>query len=92
MLAIIHAIHLWKPYLEGQQFTVITDHASLKYIKTQRNLSKRQARWLETLQANDFIVKYKPGKENIVADTLSRPPQANNIIIITAQLINEEKL
>jgi hypothetical protein len=58
-------------YLEGQKFTVITDHASLEYIKTQGNLSRRQARWLETLQANDFAVRYRPGKTNTVADTLS---------------------
>ena len=40
LLAIIHAIRLWKSYLEGQKFTVITNHASLEYIKTQHNLSK----------------------------------------------------
>ena len=49
LLAIIHVIHTWRMYLEGQRFTVITDHASLEYIKTQNNLSRRQARWLETL-------------------------------------------
>ena len=36
-------------------------------IKTQNNLSRRQARWLEVLQANDFEVKYCPGKTNVVA-------------------------
>ena len=44
LLAIVHAIKLWRPYLEGWRFTVITDHASLEYIKTQQNLSRRQAR------------------------------------------------
>ena len=39
LLAIVHSIKLWRPYLEGQRFTVITDHASLEYIKTQQNLS-----------------------------------------------------
>jgi len=39
LLAIVHAIKLWRTYLEGQKFTVITDHASLEYIKTQANLS-----------------------------------------------------
>src|SRR5947209_13566917 len=51
LLAIIHALCLWRTYLEGRHFTVITDHASLEYIKTQSTLSRRQARWLETLQA-----------------------------------------
>ena len=67
LLAIVHAIRLWRMYLEGQQFTVITDHALLEYIKTQQNLSRRQAHWLETLQANNFVVKYCPGKTNVVA-------------------------
>jgi hypothetical protein len=40
LLAIVHAIRLWRMYLEGQKFTVITDHASLEYIKTQGNLSR----------------------------------------------------
>ena len=39
LLAIVHTLRLWKTYLEGQRFTVITDHASLEYIKTQHNLS-----------------------------------------------------
>jgi hypothetical protein len=86
LLAIVHAIKLWRPYLEGQRFTVITDHASLEYIKTQHNLSRRQARWLETLQANDFEVKYRPGKTNVVADALSRQSHLAAISTVTEQL------
>ena len=40
LLAIIHAIRLWRPYLEGQKFTAITDHTSLEYIRSQNNLSR----------------------------------------------------
>jgi hypothetical protein len=49
LLAIVHALKLWRPYLEGTKFTVITDHASLEFIKSQSTLSRRQARWLEVL-------------------------------------------
>ena len=56
LLAIVHAIKVWRPYLEGKTFTVETDHASLEYIKSQYQLSCRQARWMELLQANDFHV------------------------------------
>src|SRR5271170_7027628 len=59
-------------YLEGRRFTVIKDNTSLEYIKTQTNFSRRQARWLETLQANDFEVRYCPEKTNVIADALSR--------------------
>jgi hypothetical protein len=44
MLAIIHALKVWRIYLEGQHFTVISDHKSLCYFETQPTLSRRQAR------------------------------------------------
>ena len=90
LLAIVHAIRLWRMYLEGRRFTVITDHASLEYIKTQNNLSRRQARWLETLQANDFEVKYRPGKINVVANALSRQSQLLAITTLTTRLADDQ--
>src|SRR5271155_400040 len=77
-------------YLKGRRFTVITDHASLEYIKTQTNLSRRQARWLETLQANDFEVRYRPGKTNVVADTLSRQSHLAAISTLTTHLADDQ--
>ena len=88
LLAIVHALRTWRTYLEGRHFTVITDHASLEYIKTQHNISRRQARWLETLQAHDFEVKYRPGKTNVVADALSRAPRLSAISIASTHLID----
>jgi hypothetical protein len=41
MLAIVHAITLWRHYLEGTEFEVITDHQSLQYFRTQPTLSRR---------------------------------------------------
>ena len=72
LLAIIHALRVWKHYLEGGKFRIVTDHYSLKYFMTQPNLSKRQARWLDFLAEFDFIIDHRPGKSNVVADALSR--------------------
>ena len=72
MLAIVHAIKLWRHYLEGRRFEVITDHQSLTYFKKQPSLSKRQARWNELLQSQDYDIIYRPGKMNQAADALSR--------------------
>jgi transposase InsO family protein len=90
LLAIVHAIKLWRPYLEEKLFTIITDHAALKFIKSQSNLSRRQARWLEVLQSSNFDVKYRPGKTNVVADALSRIPQLSNINTFNTNLIDKE--
>ena len=56
----------------GKQFKIVTDHHSLKYVMTQPNLSKRQARWVEMLAEFDFEVVHRLGKSNVVADTLSK--------------------
>ncbi|CAF1544942.1 unnamed protein product [Adineta ricciae] len=58
-------------YLEGMTFLVRTDHKSLEYLSTQKNLSRRMVRWMEYLQHFNFTIEYKPGKNNVVADALS---------------------
>ena len=49
-----------------------SDHKSLKYIFTQRDLNMRQHRWIEFLEDYDFTFYYHPGKANVMADALSR--------------------
>ena len=72
MLAIITALQQWHCYLDGATFTVHTDHHSLQYFHSQPNLSNRQRRWLEFLSQFNLNIKYIKGKENVVADALSR--------------------
>ncbi|GJZ34129.1 putative reverse transcriptase domain-containing protein, partial [Tanacetum coccineum] len=52
--------------------TLPSDHKSLKYIFTQRELNMRQRRWLELLKDYDTNIQYHPGKANVVADALSQ--------------------
>ena len=72
LLAVIHALRTWRHYLAGKKFTVVTNHYSLQYLRTQPNLSKRQARWLDFIAEFDFEIIHRPGKSNVVADALSR--------------------
>ena len=78
LLAVIHALRTWRCYLEGSKFRVNSDHLNLKDLTTQRNLSRRQARWLETLQQFDLDIHYKAGIDNL-ADPLSRRPDLHAI-------------
>ncbi|KAL0373524.1 UNVERIFIED_CONTAM: Retrovirus-related Pol polyprotein from transposon [Sesamum radiatum] len=72
LAAIVHALKIWRHYLYGKTFQIFTDHKSLKYIPTQKELNLRQRRWIELLKDYDCTIDYHPGKANIVADALSR--------------------
>ena len=72
LAAVVFAFKILHHYLYGEQFEVYSDHKSLKYIFTQRDLNIRQRRWMEFLEDYDFTLHYHPGKANVVADALSR--------------------
>lgn len=71
-LAVVMAIKKFRPYIEGLEFKVVTDHASLKWLMGQRDLSGRLARWSLKLQGFNFTIEHRSGRENIVPDALSR--------------------
>ena len=75
LVSVVFALNIWRHYLYGEQFEVFSDHKSLKYIFTQRDLNMRQRRWMEFLEDYYFTLHYHPGKENVVADALSRKSQ-----------------
>jgi hypothetical protein len=72
MLAVITALSEWRHYLLGATFDLYTDNKAVSYFFTQPCLSPRQARWVERLSEYSFNLHHKPGKDNVVADGLSR--------------------
>jgi hypothetical protein len=72
MLAILHVVDLWFPYLLGQHFQIKTDHQSLKYFLEQHISSPEQQKWVTKLFGYDYEIIYKKGKDNVVVDALSQ--------------------
>ncbi|KAA3487875.1 reverse transcriptase [Gossypium australe] len=59
-------------YASSEKCQVFSDHKSLKYLMTQRDLNLRQRRWLELLKDYELVIDYHLGKANVVADAYSR--------------------
>ena len=70
----------------GVHCKIFTDHKSLKYIFTQKDINMRQRRWLELLVDYDLEINNHPRKANVVADALSRKSQ-----VVMASAINTQK-
>ena len=72
LLAVVQTLENYCPELWGQKFFVVTDHQALLYFASKRALSTRQIRWADFLFNFDIIFQYRPGKENVATDALSR--------------------
>ena len=61
----------------------MTDNKGLKYLLNQPNLNARQARWLDFLSEYDFEIQHIKGKENKIADALSKNVRLNFMAAIS---------
>ncbi|WVZ58364.1 hypothetical protein U9M48_008643 [Paspalum notatum var. saurae] len=75
LIGLVKVVRNWRPYLWGRAFTIRTDHWSLKFILDQCLTTIPQHTWVSKLFGNDFTMEYRPGKQNMVADALSRKDQ-----------------
>jgi hypothetical protein len=90
MMAILHALKKWRPYLIGRHFKVKTDHDSLKYFLEQRLSSEEQQKWVTKILGYDFEIVYKKGKQNVVADALSRKDEDVEAFLCAISIIQPD--
>ena len=74
MLALVHFVKEFRPYLLGRRFVIRTDHAALRWLQKTPEPIGQQARWLESLSEYDFEIQHRAGKSHGNADALSRRP------------------
>lgn len=85
-LAVVWGIGIFRQYLLGHKFTVITDHNPLRWLMGIKNPSGRLARWALAIQEYDVEIQYKPGKKHGNADGLSRSGKETQSIMTLEEL------
>jgi hypothetical protein len=85
LAAVVFALKKWRQFLYRAKCELYTDHKSLKYFFTQKELNMR--RWLELIKDYDLTINYTPGKANVVADALSRKSAETQLM--TRELLEE---
>ena len=79
LTTIFHALNMWRNYLLGRIFVLMSDHSGLRYLFDQPNQNVRKAICLAMINEFDFDIGYIKMKENMVANASSRRVQVNNI-------------
>lgn len=74
--AVIEAVRKWRLFLTGRRFTIITDQQAVSFMFKMNHSSKikndKILRWRLELSGYHYDIQYRPGKENVTCDTLSR--------------------
>ncbi|KAK8684207.1 hypothetical protein V6N13_040237 [Hibiscus sabdariffa] len=93
LAGIVFALKIWRHYLYGEKCHMFTNHKSLKYVLTQKDLNLRQRRLMELLKDYDLVIDYHPGKANVVANALSQKSHYASLAINAHfRLTKERKL
>lgn len=72
LLSIVETTKNFRPYIFGKQFIIETDHKPLVWLFSLKDPNSRLVKWRLRLEEFDYKIQYKKGKENVVADALSR--------------------
>jgi hypothetical protein len=72
LYALVRSLETWQHYLWPKEFGIHSDHGSLKHIHSQVKLNRRHAKWVKFIESFTYVIKHKKGKDNVIADALSR--------------------
>jgi hypothetical protein len=88
LVAIVHALKMWRHYLLGRRFVLMTYHCGLRHLLDQPKLNARKARWMVLLGEFDFEIKHIKGKENRVVGALSRSIKMIHLAVVSTHETN----
>ncbi len=71
LLAVVLVVELFRYYLTGLHFTIVTDYTSLTLLRNSREPEVMVVQWMARLQPFDFTIVHRPGKHHSHADGLS---------------------
>ncbi|KAK3019140.1 hypothetical protein RJ639_002871 [Escallonia herrerae] len=87
LLAVVHCLRVWRHYLLGSSFIVRTDNTAVSHFLSQSKLTSKQARWQELLVEFNFMLEYRAGSTNSVADALSRKAELDQVALMAMNAI-----
>jgi len=87
LAAVVFALRIWLHYLHRAQVQIFTDHKSLKYFMSQKELNMLQRRWMELIKYYNCVIDYHSGGINVVVDALSQKNKA----FVGGLLVNGDK-
>ena len=92
-LAVVASLKHFRYLIFGHRVTVYTDHTAVRGIFNNPTLSGRRARWFEIAQDYDVQYRYIPGRQNHVADALSRQFSENQVSSASCKrILTDEKI
>lgn len=88
-LAVIHVVNKFRHYITGYPIVLYTNHSAIKYLANKPVINSRVTIWLILFEEFDITIKDRPGKENPVANFISRMPKPVDTSVVEDQFLDE---